>query len=328
MNDRYRKLRADQLSRLEAGERVRFDKVITTLDRKSVDVEDGINEVTITNEATDRDGDIVRAGGANVDNYLNNPIVLFGHNYRDPEAVVAKTLELKTKKKAIRARFQFAPWETSIGADTTRRLWDGGFLNAASIGFIPTEWEEIIPEGADPNDSPFWGWPLDFLEWELLEWSIVPVPANQEALRSAAIVMGKEFPSLRSNFEAFVNLLDIKPITRELEEDGVGWKPGDPLPGIRGEHVRERMKELMEEDGVEWKNREAPPPGVMRREVGALIQPKIIHSEDPGLDPETVIETIAGADLNTDDLTEEEEAALAEFAERLNETIKRIREVF
>jgi len=50
-------------------------------------------------------------------------------------------------------------------------LWAGGWVKAASIGFAPITWEE--------NDEGGW----TFTEWELLEWSLVPVPANQEALR-------------------------------------------------------------------------------------------------------------------------------------------------
>ena len=62
---------------------------------KAVDVQKGIYEAWVSTEVVDRDGDILLADGAEVENYAKNPIVLFGHNYRDPEAIVAKTLDIK-----------------------------------------------------------------------------------------------------------------------------------------------------------------------------------------------------------------------------------------
>ena len=153
--------------------------------KKAIDEEAGIYEVMISTEAVDRDGDIVEAAGADISSYTKNPVVLFGHKYSDPEAVVGKALEIvKQAGKGIRAKFQFAPWGTSAGADAVRRLWSGGFLNATSIGFrVPDGgWEEIVTE-SDNGESRRTGW--RFITWELLEFSIVPVPANQEALRLA-----------------------------------------------------------------------------------------------------------------------------------------------
>ena len=50
--------------------------------------------------------------------------------------------------------------------------------------------------------------------------------------------------------------------------------------------------------------------------------------EGSSLSNETVIETIAIADPNTNTLSEEMEAALVEFVERLRQTINLITEVF
>jgi HK97 family phage prohead protease len=145
---------------------------------KAVDLEAGIFEAMISTEAVDRQGDIVRATGAKLDNYLKNPVVLWAHDYGDTP--VAKCLSIEIMPgKGLKATFQFPEWGTSARADEVRRLWAAGFLNATSIGFIP-----ITSMAIDPNDKYGWG-PQDYVEWELLEFSIVPVPANQEALRLA-----------------------------------------------------------------------------------------------------------------------------------------------
>lgn len=143
---------------------------------KAIDQEAGIYEVTISTEDIDRDGDIVRASGAQLENYMRNPVVLLGHDYHD--LPVGKTLELRiVPGVGICARFQFPEKGLYDKADQVRALWDAGFLNAASIGFNPLKSINLDPQ------KP-WG-PQEYIEWELLEWSIVTVPANQDALRLA-----------------------------------------------------------------------------------------------------------------------------------------------
>jgi prohead serine protease len=56
-------------------------------------------------------------------------------------------------------------------------LIDHGFLKSVSVGFVPKEWEER-------EDVEYDGWfpPLHFIEQELIELSVVSVPANPAAL--------------------------------------------------------------------------------------------------------------------------------------------------
>jgi hypothetical protein len=67
-------------------------------------------------------------------------------------------------------------------AECTLQLLRGGFLSAVSVGFIPMKY------AFSEEDGRTWG--IDFLEQELLEFSVCPIPANPEALsegRSAGI---------------------------------------------------------------------------------------------------------------------------------------------
>jgi hypothetical protein len=92
--------------------------------------------------------------------------------------------------KGIRAQFQFPPIGTYAFADTVHGLWNGKFLNAASIGFQPGDGENSVSPIIDDAGKPTGG--VQYNEWELLEFSIVPVPANQEALRLALKAIGGE----------------------------------------------------------------------------------------------------------------------------------------
>lgn len=147
---------------------------------KAIDLDEGIFEAMITTEAVDRGGDVVIAEGARIDNYLKNPVVMWAHDYQEPPVAKALSIEV-IPGLGIRSRFQFPQWNTNPQADIVRRLWAGGFLNATSIGFIPIT-SEFMNANADPLD---WFEPRKYTEWEMLEFSIVPIPANQEALRLA-----------------------------------------------------------------------------------------------------------------------------------------------
>lgn len=133
---------------------------------------DGKYSFTISTGAVDRDKDTVAVDGWSLDSYRRNPVVLFAHRYAEPpvglaEAVLAKGGQLK-------ARVKFAPADTYAFAETVRRLVDGGYLRATSVGFRALKWSFNEERGG-----------VDFLEQELMEFSIVPVPANPEALIDA-----------------------------------------------------------------------------------------------------------------------------------------------
>lgn len=139
---------------------------------KALDPDNGIYQAKISTEAPDRGGDIVRAAGAQLENYMLNPVVMYAHDYSD--LPVAKALDVQIfPGDSVDATFQFPEWGISEKSDTVRRLWQGGFLNAVSIGFQPTAYQPIKGGG------------YEYTEWEMLEFSIVPVPMNAEALRLA-----------------------------------------------------------------------------------------------------------------------------------------------
>ena len=58
-------------------------------------------------------------------------------------------------------------------ANTVLQMIDGGFLRATSVGFRPLRFERNAQRGGN-----------DFKEQELLEFSVVPVGANPQAVRA------------------------------------------------------------------------------------------------------------------------------------------------
>lgn len=150
-------------------------------------IEDGgqprTKRFTITTGAVDRDGDTIDVSGWDIAQYVKNPVVLWAHDSRS--LPIGKALEVITGPDKLSALDEFTTRDLNPLGDMVFNLVDQGFLNAVSVGFRPTKW-------AFNEDRGSGGWmpAYDFMEQELLEHSVVPVPANPEALieaRSAGV---------------------------------------------------------------------------------------------------------------------------------------------
>jgi len=131
--------------------------------------------ILITTNGLDRDKDRINPRGVDLTNYLKNPVVMWGHSYSSPADVVGRTTNLEVTDQGIYADFELRPAANDQDPQNiVRLLWEGGWIKAASIGFRPLE--------GYPNEVGG----KDFSHWEMLEWSLIPIPANQDALRLAA----------------------------------------------------------------------------------------------------------------------------------------------
>lgn len=170
---------------------------------KALDGQPGIYEVMASTEAQDRQGDVLVSTGAKLDNYRRNPVVLWAHDYT--RLPVARALDIESVPGVgLRAKMEFAPAGVDPFIDAVRSLWDRGFLNAASVGFQP---KAGTPNG--PNGTRY-------TDWELLEFSIVPIPANPDALRLAygaemqkrgRVLSSKNEAALRAAIDTLLSVL-------------------------------------------------------------------------------------------------------------------------
>lgn len=129
----------------------------------------------ISTAAIDREGDTIAVEGWDVENYLKNPVVLWAHRY--DQLPVAKAVSVVKSSGQLKATAEFPEPGINPLADTVFEMLRGGFLRATSVGFRPKK-------SVHNEERP--GWAMDFIEQELLEFSVVPVPANPEALMDAA----------------------------------------------------------------------------------------------------------------------------------------------
>lgn len=137
--------------------------------------------VKISTDTIDRDKEVLLPKGAVLENYLKNPVVLWAHDYK--ALPIAKALWVKAEKSALIAKPKFADYDF---AKLCFDLYEGGYLNAFSVGFIPVAGKGHEPTEDDIKARPDWaGVRWMYEAWELLEFSAVPVPSNPNALRLA-----------------------------------------------------------------------------------------------------------------------------------------------
>ena len=153
------------------------------------DLGDRSVQFVISKEVVDRDGDILRANGVDFTNYMKNPVFLSFHNTR--EFPLGKVTKFWVEGDTVNAIVYFPTVEELSTnpelasekaklVDFTYHCYKSGMLNAVSVGFIPIEWKETKD-----------GW--DIMKWELLEFSAVAVPANQDAIAQAVKSFGEDF---------------------------------------------------------------------------------------------------------------------------------------
>ena len=134
--------------------------------------DDGRYTFTISTGSVDRDRDTIESNGWDLEAYRKNPVVLFGHQSCQPP--IGKAAAVEVRSGSLRADVIFARPGTYDLADTVRGLVDQDILRATSVGFIPQKWMFDEERGG-----------VDYIEQELYEFSIVPIPSNPEALREA-----------------------------------------------------------------------------------------------------------------------------------------------
>jgi HK97 family phage prohead protease len=132
-------------------------------------------DFVISTEAVDRYTDIINLGGWKTQNYARNPVVLWAHD--DSIPAIGRGANVRVENKALRSTAVFATREVYPLADTIFQLIKGKFISAASVGFVP-----LKAKAASAKDRPYG---IDILEQELLEWSVVNIPANPECLVNA-----------------------------------------------------------------------------------------------------------------------------------------------
>lgn len=138
----------------------------------------------ITTIEPDRAGDVVvPAGLKNSEEYLLNPVVLWAHN-RAQFPPIGTCAWLDIQPRRIVAETHFAK-KVSFAEDVFR-LYEQRVLRAWSIGFVPRKAYRVPSSHGDSHGRyPADRFALRVDEWDLMEYSAVPIPENPGALTVA-----------------------------------------------------------------------------------------------------------------------------------------------
>jgi HK97 family phage prohead protease len=150
-------------------------------------LKNGDIEAYVSTGTPDRVGDMVKTSGWELDNYkkTGSP-VLFGHEYSITPGghipLIGNAVEMEAQRKGLWSITRFHE-KTQLSRDAAVLAREKLMPNW-SVGFNPID----QPEARKDADGNFMGYV--FSKQELLEYSLVPVPANPEAV-SKAIWMSK-----------------------------------------------------------------------------------------------------------------------------------------
>lgn len=127
--------------------------------------------------------EVLRISGAKLGRYEKNPVVLDSHGRDGVESVIGRATLTPAGKKLL-ANVEFA---STPRAEAAWQLVRGGFVRGLSVGWRPTNQKKLIRLAAGETDGEgpdlVKGPAVVVREWELVEISVVPVPADEDALR-------------------------------------------------------------------------------------------------------------------------------------------------
>jgi HK97 family phage prohead protease len=222
-----------------ASTEIKLFRQLVGVEKSAINAEQRSAVFTISTEARDRMGDRIMVEGWKLKTYRKNPVVLWAHN-KDPGAdmlPIGRTVSVLRDvggdgQKRLRATKQFTTRDENPFGAMVFDLIKGGYLNTASVGFRPLR--------ADPDkalsdeERELFPYATLFRTQELLESSVVPIPANPEAIIEAKGVIDV------SPYKSFAERIldgDLDPALLE------------PAFGTQAEDVVERVYSIVTDGG-------------------------------------------------------------------------------
>jgi len=144
---------------------------------KVLNAENGSFSAVVSDEMPDRDGDVVMVNGWQLDYFNQHPVMLSSHDYFSLRNIIGEWTSLEVKGKKLIGNGQLYIGEGNEEADWAWKLVSKG-MAAFSVGFMPLEYELV-----DKDNGNDWFGPFKFTSVELLEISMVSIPANPRALQ-------------------------------------------------------------------------------------------------------------------------------------------------
>ena len=211
------------------------------------DTEDNKATFVASTNTEDRYGDVINQRGWRLDSYKKNPVVLLNHDATSLP-IGRGDVALVDNQLMIEVEFDMEDKKASEIARKVKK----GFISAVSVGFNS---KDSIYRSDLPKDNPAYAERgLYFKSAELLEVSIVTIPANPQAIAAKKFDIDKDMTHDIASYVA-------KHILSVLEEEGkyivTYEKLADRTEETEEEIIQETYKEEDKEEDKEKSYNEA-----------------------------------------------------------------------
>lgn len=146
---------------------------------RAIDADKRTIDFVISTERVDTYGTVFKIDGWDLEAYRANPVVAYNHHALgpDPDTIIG-TSEVRVEGDQLVATLSLE--EGNPIADKVFRKLQNGTLRGASIGAMPYEGRYGKRDlGEDPDV-------IYFTKQRLMEWSVVSIPSNMDALKRSA----------------------------------------------------------------------------------------------------------------------------------------------
>lgn len=211
----------------------------------------------ITKSVLDRDGEVLLPGGMDASEFDASGAVFWNHNYDNPVAVPVGKMQKTADEVIAKARFiERVEGDTSTFLPDYARAFVMAMAKSnrsagVSVGFVGLDYRN--PTKKDREDFGA-GVTRVYTRWKLLEWSIAPVQANQDAYVTA---MGKSLDPVvcKSLFGFEPDIVPAK-VQSVTEPDLSGVKALAELRRtVRAEAKRRRDEQIKQRKAAEARKR-------------------------------------------------------------------------
>lgn len=148
--------------------------------RKSLTIDGVERQVFVASTAaSDRMDDVIDQASWKLDNYRQNPVVLTDHDYRAGNVVGRGEVQVV---EGVGLVLDVVKWSSKEYAQAVKLDVEEGIINAVSVGLRPGR---RVARRSLPSTDPLYlaeGYGEVYYDCDLLEISIVAVPANPEAV--------------------------------------------------------------------------------------------------------------------------------------------------
>lgn len=155
----------------------------------------------ISTKAVDRDGEVLIPQGCDATDFEKSPTVFYNHDYAMP---VGRCDGIRRHADHIEAKTRFADrpdgHEGEWMPDTVFSLLQQGIINGFSVGFLPIEGRHPCKKDREQLGSRV---RYVYSKWKMLEYSVAPLPANQDAL---VLAVGKGIVSTKTAQQLFPDI--------------------------------------------------------------------------------------------------------------------------